>query len=280
MKVPFSLSMAMKYLKPKRSLVSVVTVISMVGVALGVAVLIIVLSVMTGFDEVWRERILGFNAHVNLLPASGRVETWEPLCVEAEAVDGVEGAAPLIDGLVLMQRNDRVHTPILRGVDAARERYVSLVPERMIEGQFSLEYDEIVIGSGVARRMGLQVGDFLSVVAPQGLVASDEIQLPEELRVAGIFHVGMFEFDEGYVYTSLSTARSLFDIEQGVGSVQLMLKGSLGCSSRGRNVAGFIRKYDLSTDMDGGASTDFHGITGRKKYDVFSIGFCRPCCGL
>ena len=159
MKVPFSLSMAMKYLKPKRSLVSVVTVISMVGVALGVAVLIIVLSVMTGFDEVWRERILGFNAHVNLLPASGRVETWEPLCVEAEAVDGVEGAAPLIDGLVLMQRNDRVHTPILRGVDAAREHDVSLVPERMIEGQFSLEYDEIVIGSGVARRMGLQAGD-------------------------------------------------------------------------------------------------------------------------
>ena len=94
MKVPFSLSMAMKYLKPKRSLVSVVTVISMVGVALGVAVLIIVLSVMTGFDEVWRERILGFNAHVNLLPASGRVEMWEPLCTEAEAVDGVEGAAP------------------------------------------------------------------------------------------------------------------------------------------------------------------------------------------
>ena len=78
-----------------------------------------------------------------------------------------------------------MHTPILRGVDAAREHDVSLVPERMIEGQFSLEYDEIVIGSGVARRMGLQVGDFLSVVAPQGLVASDEIQLPEELRVAG-----------------------------------------------------------------------------------------------
>ena len=70
--------------------------------------------------------------------------------------------------------------------------------------------------------MGLQVGDFLSVVAPQGLVASDE-PIGEELRVAGIFHVGMFEFDEGYVYTSLSTARSLFEIEQGVGSVQLML---------------------------------------------------------
>lgn len=227
MKVPFSFSMAMKYLKPKRSLVSVVTVISMVGVALGVAVLIIVLSVMTGFDEVWRERILGFNAHINLLPASGRVETWEPLCAEAEAVEGVEGAAPLIDGLVLMQRDDRVHTPILRGVDETRERDVSLVPERMIEGQFSLEYDEIVIGSGVARRMGLQTGDWLSVVAPQGLVASDQIQLPEELRVAGIFHVGMFEFDEGYVYTSLSTARSLFNIDQGVGSVQLMLNDPL-----------------------------------------------------
>ena len=80
MKVPFSLSMAIKYLRPKRSLVSVVTLISMVGVALGVAVLIVVLSVMTGFDEVWRERILGFNAHVSVLPVRGAVTDWESVC--------------------------------------------------------------------------------------------------------------------------------------------------------------------------------------------------------
>ena len=79
MRLPFSLSMALKYLKPKKSLVSIVTLISMVGVALGVAVLIIVLSVMTGFDEVWRDRILKFNAHVNLLPRTGLVESWESL---------------------------------------------------------------------------------------------------------------------------------------------------------------------------------------------------------
>ena len=227
MRLPFSLSMALKYLKPKKSLVSIVTLISMVGVALGVAVLIIVLSVMTGFDEVWRDRILKFNAHVNLLPRTGLVESWESLCEEALFLEEVVGAAPMIDGLVLTQTESRMHTPILRGVDVEREKSVSEVPDSIIDGEFSLDYGEIVIGNGVARRMNLHVGDVVNVVAPQGLLLESGIQLPEELRVSGIFYVGMFEFDEGYVYTSLSTASSLFDIEQGVNSVKLMLNNPM-----------------------------------------------------
>lgn len=227
MRLPFSLSMALKYLKPKKSLVSIVTLISMIGVALGVAVLIIVLSVMTGFDEVWRDRILKFNAHVNLLPRTGLVESWESLCEEALSLEEVVGAAPMIDGLVLTQTESRMHTPILRGVDAEREKSVSEVPDSIIDGEFSLDYGEIVIGNGVARRMNLHVGDVVNVVSPQGLLSESGIQLPEELRVSGIFYVGMFEFDEGYVYTSLSTASSLFDIEQGANSVKLMLKNPM-----------------------------------------------------
>ena len=227
MRLPFSLSMALKYLKPKKSLVSIVTLISMVGVALGVAVLIIVLSVMTGFDEVWRDRILKFNAHVNLLPRTGLVESWESLCEEALSLEEVVGAAPMIDGLVLTQTESRMHTPILRGVDIEREKSVSEVPDSIIDGEFSLDYGEIVIGNGVARRMNLHVGDVVNVVSPQGLLSESGIQLPEELRVSGIFYVGMFEFDEGYVYTSLSTASSLFDIEQGANSVKLMLNNPM-----------------------------------------------------
>ena len=227
MRLPFSLSMALKYLKPKKSLVSIVTLISMVGVALGVAVLIIVLSVMTGFDEVWRDRILKFNSHVNLLPRTGLVESWESLCEEALSLEEVVGAAPMIDGLVLTQTESRMHTPILRGVDIEREKSVSEVPDSIIDGEFSLDYGEIVIGNGVARRMNLHVGDVVNVVSPQGLLSESGIQLPEELRVSGIFYVGMFEFDEGYVYTSLSTASSLFDIEQGANSVKLMLNNPM-----------------------------------------------------
>jgi len=227
MRLPFSLSMALKYLKPKKSLVSIVTLISMVGVALGVAVLIIVLSVMTGFDEVWRDRILKFNAHVNLLPRTGLVESWESLCEEALFLEEVVGAAPMIDGLVLTQTESRMHTPILRGVDVEREKSVSEVPDSIIDGEFSLDYGEIVIGNGVARRMNLHVGDVVNVFAPQGLLSESGIPLPDELRVSGIFYVGMFEFDEGYVYTSLSTASSLFDIEQGVNSVKLMLNNPM-----------------------------------------------------
>ena len=120
-----------------------------------------------------------------------------------------------------------MHTPILRGVDAEREKSVSEVPDSIIDGEFSLDYGEIVIGNGVARRMNLHVGDVVNVVSPQGLLSESGIQLPEELRVSGIFYVGMFEFDEGYVYTSLSTASSLFDIEQGANSVKLMLNNPM-----------------------------------------------------
>ena len=89
--------------------------------------------------------------------------------------------------------------------------------------------------------------------------------------MAGIFHVGMFEFDEGYVYTSLSTARSLFEIEQGVGSVQLMLNDPMDALAW-QKPAGFIRKCDLSTDMDGGASTIFTALQVEKN-DVFLLAF-------
>jgi len=221
MALPFSLYLALKYLKPKRTFLSVVTVISVLGVLLGVAVLIIVLSVMSGFDEMWRDKILSFNAHIT-------VGGWEVIENEDELVErllqieGVSGAAPYVQGLVFVQHNDRVYTPLARGIDPEQERAVSRIPEHMVEGAFDVEDNHVVVGRDLAGRLGVGVGDQLLVYSPQHFTAADEIYLPEEMVVAGIFELGMWEFDIGFLITSLPKARDLYGLEQGVHAIQVM----------------------------------------------------------
>ena len=130
MNLPFSLFLALKYLKPKRTFLSVVTVISILGVLLGVAVLIIVLSVMSGFDEMWRDKILSFNAHITV-SGYGIIENEDELVDGILGVKGVSGAAPYVQGLVFVQHGDRVFTPVVRGVDPERELTVSKIPENI-----------------------------------------------------------------------------------------------------------------------------------------------------
>jgi lipoprotein-releasing system permease protein len=223
MKLPFSLFLAFKYLKPKRSFISAVTVISMLGVTIGVAVLIVVLSVMTGFDEVWRDKILGFNAHISIVQQGGIIYSPETVLKKAAEVEGVKGVAPSLEGLVLIQVDERVHTPILRGVDPEYERSVSRVPDSIIAGTFAVDDEQIVVGNDLANRLNIWVGDKVTVYSPQSFVAEDEIRLPEELTVSGIFNVGMYEYDVGFAFTSLETARSLYAVDQGIHSVQVML---------------------------------------------------------
>jgi len=222
MKQSFSIFLAFKYLKPKRSFLSVVTLLSLTGVMLGVAVLIVVLSVMTGFDETWREKILSFNAHVKVTEYGGVVHHPDKLLEAVKKVDGVIGAAPNLEGLVFIQAGDKVHTPMLRGIDPELERTVSKVPDCIVQGEFSVGYGEIVIGHDLALRLGLDVGDDLLVYSPQNFVSQDELRLPEELTVSGIFDVGMWEFDANVVLTSLATARSIYNVEQGVHNIQIM----------------------------------------------------------
>lgn len=222
MKQSFSLFLAFKYLKPKRSFLSIVTLLSLLGVTLGVAVLIIVLSVMNGFDETWRDRILSFNAHVKVQEYGGIVRQPDKVLAALQKVPGVTGAAPNLEGLVFVQVGDSAQPAQLRGIDPEREQTVSEIASHMVEGSFAVGYEQIVVGRDLALRMGLRMGDKLLVYSPQNFVSRDELRLPEELTISGIFEVGMYEIDAGYVLTSLETARSIYNVEQGVHSVQIM----------------------------------------------------------
>lgn len=220
--MPFSLFLALKYLRPKRSFISVVTVISVVGVLLGVAVLVIVLSVMTGFDNMWREKILSFKPHVTVLSLHGRIERPEEVCRRVESVDGVTGAAPSIETRVLIQHDGVTAAPIVVGIDPLRAEGVSRVPRHMTRGGFDLSGDSAVLGEDLAGHMGLRVGDELLVYSPMNVLRPDEVYLPEALTVAGVFDLGMRDFDTGFVLTSLQVARDLVGLEQGALAVYVM----------------------------------------------------------
>jgi len=219
--LPASLFLALKYLRPKRTFVSIVTVLSVLGVLLGVAVLIVVLSVMSGFDDLWREKILAFNAHITV-SSPVALEADADFLETIESTPGVAGAAPFVQGLVFLQKDGQVVSPFLRGIEPAREARISQIPGHMTQGVFDPGPDGILLGNDLARRLGARVGDTVLAFSPQSFAAADELRLPEEVRVAGIFEMGMYDVDMGYALCSLPLARDLFGLRSGVHGVQVM----------------------------------------------------------
>ncbi|MFC1498427.1 ABC transporter permease [Verrucomicrobiota bacterium] len=222
--MPFPLFLALKYLKPKRSFISVVTLISVIGVLIGVAILVIVLSVMTGFDNMWREKILSFKPHITVSSWHGVIRDEEALCRKIETIPGITGVSPVIETLTLMQYKGRSVAPYVIGMDPDRAASVSRVSETNFIrfGKFDLNGNNTVIGQDMASSMGISEGDKVLVYSPQNVMSKDELYLPEELTVSGIFNMGMRDFDSGFILTSLEVARDLLGLEDGTRSIYIM----------------------------------------------------------
>jgi len=220
--IPFPLFLAYKYLKPKRSFISVVTLFSVVGVLLGVAILVIVLSVMTGFDNMWRTKILSFKPHLTVTSLYGVIEDDEALCEKIAKVDGVKGVAASVEMRVMIQHEGRMSAPVLLGVSPDRAASVSKIPENMMLGSFDLEDENVVIGVDMASQLGVTVGDHIFAHSPLSVMAQDEFRLPEDLVIAGIFDLGMRDFDGGFVLTSIGIAQDMMDMDYGAYSIYVM----------------------------------------------------------
>lgn len=217
----FPLFLAIKYLKPKRTVASVITLVSVLGVMLGVAVVIIVRSVMTGFGDIWEEKILDFKPHISLVPYSGNVIRGEvDLASKIKNIPGVTCVTPEIDTRVLISNRGRVLAPVIIGVDG--EDFVSAYKVGTpLSGSFNLEGDTLVLGIGAARTLGVRVGDEVTVYSPKTLIDKDEIFLPVRWRVGGIFSCGQHEYDSGYVVASLSNVRDLMGLDNGVFAIHI-----------------------------------------------------------
>ncbi|MBP5228023.1 MAG: ABC transporter permease, partial [Kiritimatiellae bacterium] len=222
--MPFSLFLALKYLKPKRSFTSVVTLISIIGVVLGVAIIIIVRAVMTGFGDMWKEKILDFKPHITITaPGHAVINDEENICRRLAMIPGVTGVSPGLETRVMVENRRKVVAPIVLGTDPKRVSSVMKV-DHMAAGTLNLEGDAVVLGIDIADSLGVTVGDEIFVYSPMNLVSKDEVYLPERLEVTGIFDSGQRDFDSGFILTSLAVARDLMGMTSGVYSIHLKVE--------------------------------------------------------
>ncbi len=220
--MPFSLFLALKYLKPKRSVTSVITCVSVLGVLLGVAVVIIVRAVMTGFGDMWQEKILDFKPHVTLksMGPSNVIQGEDALAKRLEDIPGVAAVSPEIDTPVMLEWRGRIATPMVMGVDPDRMEGAYRIGAPRA-GSYDLEGDSIILGIDLARSLGVWVGDDVTIYSPKTLVARDEIFLPLKWRVTGIFSSGQRDYDAHFAICSLPNARDLMGMEEGVFAIHV-----------------------------------------------------------
>jgi lipoprotein-releasing system permease protein len=225
-RLPFELSLALRYLRPKRTYVSIITLISIIGVILGVAVLIIVISVMSGFDRQLRERILGFSAHLKVYQAGHPMKNYTEAMKQIAKNPKVKGVAPFIIGPVLVETQPgigepQVMAPWMRGIDPALEKSVSNLPQSIVNGAFDVSGRGLLVGSELARSMDLEIGDTLAIYSPRNLQRmrssqkekKEEVYLPDDYVIRGIFDVGYYEYNASLIVCSLENAADLYDLD-------------------------------------------------------------------
>jgi lipoprotein-releasing system permease protein len=235
-RLPFELMLALRYLRPKRTFVSIITLICVGGVTLGVAVLIIVLSVMSGFDHDLREKIFGFKSHLTVSSLSNRLRDWEHTAELIRQNTNVIGVAPYVMTPVMVEResgmNDSQVAPqVIRGIDPKLESSISTIPKSVKSGSFDLRGNRVLVGTVFAREMGLAPGDRITIYstrdfkkAKKALAEKNEVPVAGDYQVAGIFDVGYYDFNAGFIITSLATAQDLLDFDEDVNGLKVMLR--------------------------------------------------------
>lgn len=232
--MPFPLFLALKYLKPKRSVASVITLVSVLGVMLGITAVVVVRGVMTGFGDVWEEKILDFKPHISLVPAYGSIVTNEnALAGKMREIPGVVSVTPEIDTRVLLSFRGRVLAPVILGVDGEdfRKAYRVGAP---VAGSFDLDPDTIIVGRHVARQLGAWTGDEVTIYSPKTLAAKDEVYLPLKWKIGGVFSCGQYDYDSGYVAASLEAVRDLMGMERGVFAIHVKTAEPANAKAFGR----------------------------------------------
>ncbi len=226
MRLPFSLFLALKYLKPKRSLISVVGILSVFGIMLGVAAVIIVISVFNGFGEMWNEKLLGFNAHVQVMAPYGHLPEEGTLLTDIETREEVVGVSPVISTLALVKHGAEMEYVYVLGVHPDRLGQITSV-ETNITGTLDLWNDDVVLGAVLARSLRAGVGDRVLVYSSRNLSEGGELVLPAEPSVSGTFSIGSYEPESRFVIGSLDFARELTGMEEGVQYYHLAIKDPL-----------------------------------------------------
>jgi len=223
---PFERMVAFRYLRARRreGFISLIAWFSLLGIALGVATLIIVMSVMNGFRGELMTRVLGVNGHVSVYSAVGGMTGFDAMADKVRQIDGVVSVTPTVEGQVMVTAGGSASGALVRGLrpeDLAKRK---IIAEGVLNGALSNfgEEDGILVGSKLAGRLRVGPGDVLNLVAPQGSISPfGSVPRMRGYRIVGLFEVGMFEYDNSMIFMPMPAAQLFFQLPDAVSNLEV-----------------------------------------------------------
>lgn len=268
---PLIFFIGLRYTRAKRrtGFISFITLTSVLGIALGVAALITVLSVMNGFEAELRDRILGMTSHASITGTDGELHDWQTLEAPLKNESRILGWAPYVEGQAMINSDRRVSGTLLRGILPDYEPRVSEVAKRLVSGSLqSLKAGEfgIILGAELAEHLGVIPGDKITVITPQVTPTPAGI-LPRLKRftIVGIFHVGMFEYDRNLALIHLEDAKRLFSLGDAVSGLRLKLEDVFFARQIVREIGPRLPGQFMITDWTQAHSNFFKAIQTEKR---------------
>ncbi len=219
---------AWRYLRPTRQegFVSLIAAFALLGIALGVGTLIVVLAVMNGFRSELLGRVLGVNGHVTITSGPEGIEEYEGIVARLQGMKGLVDTMPYLEGQVMASANGVNSGALVRGVKAEDLLRREVFRDNVRAGSLDsvAEPGHIAIGSRMAQRMGLRLGDSISLISPQGAAtAFGTIPRIQKYEIGAVFEVGMYEYDNSFVYIPLSDAQAYFQLPDRVNAVEVLV---------------------------------------------------------
>ena len=267
----YELLVGLRYTRAKRRnhFISFISAISMAGIALGVAALIVVLSVMNGFQKELRTRILGVASHVQISGANNELVDWQAVAKLAAQDPRVVGSAPFVNAQAMLVAGQAVRGSVVRGILPDREEQVAEIGLHMRAGRLeALKPGEfgIVLGSELARALGVLTGDKVALIAPQGLVTpAGVIPRLKQFTVVGLFEIGMFEYDSGLALIHMEDAQKLYQMGDAVSGVRLRLDDLFAARSVARDLMAGFSSDLYATDWTRSHANFFRAIEIEKR---------------
>jgi lipoprotein-releasing system permease protein len=223
----FERMVAFRYLRARRQegFVSVIAIFSLLGIALGVATLIIVMSVMNGFRADLLGRILGLNGHLGVYAQSGPLSDFDADATKVSEVPGITGVTPLIEGQVMATTEAGAAGALVRGIRPEDLRRRPLVADHIVQGSLAdFDDDGVAVGDRLARRLGVAVGSAITIISPQGTAtAFGTMPRIKTYNVVALFDVGMYEYDNSFIFVPLEAAQLFFRLPNAVTSLEVFV---------------------------------------------------------
>lgn len=274
----YELFLAIRHLKARsrRNIISVITIISIIGITLGVACLIIVLAVMTGFTDELRDKMLSINAHINMFPRMTKYFIgYEKVIDQLLQVKGIHAASPFILMEIQVRKNQESPVPLrLKGIDPNLGARVTSIKKYIVEGDYAfLEpgKNNIVLGSDLMEQLGVKVGDNVQLIIPFGKTVGG-IRVPklETMHVTGKFHSGMYQYDASFGYVHFSTVQTLFNLKDTVSGIEIRLDNLEHAEKISLAIKDFLGK-DFFIQPWTSTNKSFFAVMKLQKYALFII---------